>query len=499
MRATYRSLPALLFLLILGGCYMQQWNGVDGTELGPAPEPVAAFFADLPDQTLILQAHSPGYDYDYDIGEKDSLYGLNDGSLRFSGVEITLLDEMPAGQVLTDLRFLDSAGTILSIDRMDLLKLIPKMDRRDSLVLIEYLLEEFNRFGVQFRKEHAEFRIESTDYAAAPMVMGDYRCKVTNNCLDPTKFELELASEDFTDWDDRFKSDINLNQNRILSHSWFFLDSRLYDILYEYKNPDIPFELGSDFTRIGKIAETIRIDFEQLRHPIKERSKTRMIEVGHWTDRPIEPLDIEQFYKEEFDLLLNEGSFTYSTILDTIITTTQFREEGYYNDTITRSFDWSWMRGLDDIQIDMIDHPGTETYAQITLGGEHAYYTLTIGNIDLALISEQALWGLNFGINTYPKTRRYNPAQPTIRYDAEQLPEDLMPYVLLTETSTGKWVNNIDRGVEKIYLTYESIEKDILNVYVLSYERITPVWMGSVKLPTTLRERIRVKQSLYNY
>ena len=104
-----------------------------------------------------------------------------------------------------------------------------------------------------------------------------------------------------------------------------------------------------------------------------------------------------------------------------------------------------------------------------------------------------------FGMNTYPKSRRYNPSQATLAYDADHLPREIRPYVLLTEQKSGKWVNNQYKGIEKIYLSYESLEKDILEIYVLSYERILPVWMARVKLPKDIRESVRVRNALYNY
>ena len=36
-------------------------------------------------------------------------------------------------------------------------------------------------------------------------------------------------------------------------------------------------------------------------------------------------------------------------------------------------------------------------------------------------------------------------------------------------------------------------------MYLISYERIVPLWMGSVKLPRELREKVRIRNQLYNY
>ena len=50
-----------------------------------------------------------------------------------------------------------------------------------------------------------------------------------------------------------------------------------------------------------------------------------------------------------------------------------------------------------------------------------------------------------------------------------------------------------------IKLFLENIDKDILTVTVLSYERIVPVWMAKVKLPNEFVEQLRVRRRLYNY
>ncbi|MGB0425205.1 MAG: hypothetical protein ACPGED_12820, partial [Flavobacteriales bacterium] len=210
-------------------------------------------------------------------------------------------------------------------------------------------------------------------------------------------------------------------------------------------------------------------------------------------------LDVEQFYKKQFGLLLAPPKFTYASILDQPVQTMQFQDRGYYTAETPKEFDFSWMKHLDQVEMDVIDVKGSDSYVQLKLTGEWTPYDITIGNVDLALINEQKLYGMLFGMNTMPKSRRYNPVQNTIQYDASLFPDELKPFVLLTDKKTGKWVNNQYKGVEKIYLTYDDIEMDVLNVYVLCYERITPVWMASVKLPKEIRETVRIRKKLYNY
>ncbi len=150
------------------------------------------------------------------------------------------------------------------------------------------------------------------------------------------------------------------------------------------------------------------------------------------------------------------------------------------------------------MHVDMINAPNTDCYAEIKLTGQHAPYEIVIGNIDLALFNEQKLTGYLFGYNTYPKSRRYNPSQNTIYFDADSYPALLKPYVLLIDKKTGKWVNNQKKGIEKIYLSYDKLERDVLQIYLLSYERVTPVWMAKVRLSNATREVIRVRRNLYN-
>ncbi|MEM7040012.1 MAG: hypothetical protein AAF570_23770, partial [Bacteroidota bacterium] len=73
---------------------------------------------------------------------------------------------------------------------------------------------------------------------------------------------------------------------------------------------------------------------------------------------------------------------------------------------------------------------------------------------------------------------------------------DRKPYVLLTDMVDGTWVNNMDKGVEKVYLNYDRKNPGILEIYLLSYERIIPVWMARVSLPAGLRNKARLRKLL---
>ena len=67
------------------------------------------------------------------------------------------------------------------------------------------------------------------------------------------------------------------------------------------------------------------------------------------------------------------------------------------------------------------------------------------------------------------------------------------------DKKTGNWVNNQYKGVEKIYISFDDITYNKLNIHVLSDERIIPVWMGQVELPKDYVEKIRVRRRLFNY
>jgi hypothetical protein len=490
-------------LLSFTQCYSAKWNSIDtNSSVDSAPEEVVEIFKGYSNETIILSAKSPAYNYKYDIGEKDSLYGIDTLNLRFTSVEIKLCNNSPKGKILADFQFIDGLMNIIRVNEVDLLRLIPTIEGPNEMASAELLTKEFNRFGYTFRKEHKEFDIvqsKSEQSKTSQNFDNIYRCKITNNCLAAGKWELEVTSEDYSDFDKRLKSNINLNQNKIMAHSWFYLDSSLYAALIKLKNPEKNLLLHVNYDSLSTIAEATKVDFEALRNPIKKRLNATTLEIGHQSERNVVPLDLEQHYKKEFGLVLNPKEYTYKSILEQPIELTQFRDEGFYKDTSIKKCDFNWMKYLDSVSIEVVELKETDAYVQITLSGAWSPYNITLGNVDLAQIQEQKLTGFLFGINTYPKGRRYNPVQSTIAYDPDVIPTELKPYLLLTDKKTDNWVNNQYKGIEKVYLSYESIERDVLLIYVLSYERITPVWMARVELPKSMRELVRIRKSLYNY
>lgn len=500
MKKTPHAIFAMLMIIALNSCYSYKWNTNLSGSLQPAPKKIANVFNKHKNGRIEIKAQTPGYAYKYDIGEKDSYYDKSD-AFQFDDITITLKDKMPKDMILVDLEFKDILGNTVSLKEVDLLKLIPKMDSDGEMVYPEILEEEYNRFGLSFRREHDEFDLD-VNYGAGQEEIENkaYRVGLTNNCLSPTKWEFNITTENYDDFSDRCQSNINLNQNKILAHSWFYLDKELYQALFELKNPgkkvDMNFDM--DYNELSNRAETVVIDYNQLRNPIKSKVDIELLEIGHKSGRKIEYLDNEEYYKRNSGLVINEKEQTYSSILDETIYLTKFKDEGFYSETDPKICNWEWLRYVDEIEMNTIDVKGSDAYVEIKLTGEYSPYEITFGNVDLSLIDDQKLYGMLFGVNTYPKSRRYNPVQNTRSYDAELIPDDIKTYLYLTDKKTGKWVNNQYKAVEKIYLTYDDIEGDVLNIYLLSYERIIPVWMGKVELPKNLRETIRIRKKLYN-
>ncbi len=500
----FPNIKCMLFsMLLFSSCSSTKWvdSGLQ-TEWKAAPQQVRQIFDQYPNSIMTIEAESPGYDYDYDIAEKDQLYGMENEAFTFETVRISLHDKMPEGKVLVDIEFQDRQSTCARVNELDLMRLIPAFETNGNLGYSEVLLEEYNRFGLSFRKEHGEFELtlNSDDPQLVEARERTYRMSITNNCLEPTKWEMALVTENYADFKDRVKSELNLNQNKLLSHSWFYLNSDLYDTLIKLKNPGLDVDFSLPYDSINVIAENTVVDFENLRYPLGQKHKTKILEIGHQSGRKLEPVDVEEHYKWRFGLLLNQDDFqTYTDILESPVKIARFASRGYYNAETPNIYDYGFLKHVDDVIIERIEAEESNCYVQITLTGEYSPFDIVLGNLDMAIFDEQKLTGFLFGYNTYPKSRRYNPKQNTLFYDTDSYPELLKPYILLVDKKTGKWVNNQKKGVEKVYISYESLNKDVLQIYLLSYERVTPIWMARVKLPTEMREAIRIRKSLYDY
>lgn len=505
---------ALVFPLFITSCYTYKWANLASESVVSAPNQIIQLFKENNNE-IVTTGISPNSKYKYDAWEKDASFDTAaNGALNFNKTTLLLNDKMPEGQVLVDIVFEDPIGNKIKFKAVDLMRLVPTLNSSGDHLYPELLLEEFNRFGVGFRKEFKEFEIvksQSNSKQINDALDRVYRASITNGCLGSGKWELGLTSEDYSDFNTRVKDPVNFNQNKIFAHSWFLLPKDLYKNLVELKNPNIKVEgfnfIDFDYKELSKVSSQVVIDFEILRKPIKKSWHTEMLEVGHKSNKPIELLDMEEHYKIEYGLFTGYdtrtlATETYKSILQPEkqpLKFAQFRDEGFYSPENALGFDMNWLSHLDDISIKSVNIPDTECVVEIAVKGKWSPFTITIGNVDLSTLQEQKLYGMHFGFNTYPKGRRYNPKQPTITFDEDLMPKDYERYLLLTDAKTGNWVDNFHKGLGKVYLSFDTLERDVLSIYLVSYERIAPLWMGSVKLPKELRERVRIRKQLYNY
>lgn len=492
----------IVITLLLSSCYAVQWTETAKyEELQPAPSQIQDIFGG--DLKLTMDCLSPGLEYEYDIAEKDKFYGSSTEELMFTSVDMYLHTKMPQGQILVDIYFKDKIGHQLSLKKVDLMRIVPTLDAEGDMAYPEYLMEEFSRYGITFRKEHQEYGIHLNGRATQQVkeaVKRAYRVALVNNCLDPTKWELQLNSNDFSDFDARLKSDHNYNQNKALSHAWFYLDKDLYRALLVEKNGERGDVFDLPYDQLSNRSEEVVMDVRKFSQTSNRVLSTKILEIGHQSGRKIEPVDLETSYKKQFGLLVNyDESMTYKSICEQPITMAKFDREGFYNVDNPSTFDYSYIKTLDDVQMRTVKTSNSNCHVEIVINGQHAPYKFVIGNIDLALLQEQKMLGIGMGLNPYPKSRRYHPQQATIAFDPDFVPEDKKPYCLMLDTNEDKWVNNQYKGVEKVYLSYEDLDQNVLQIHLLSYERELPVWMARVKISPFMREMIRARRNLYSY
>ena len=450
-----------------------------------------------------IEAFAPGKSYSYDIGEKDLFYHKSDSILVFTKVKIESSESKKTGLRLK-FTFIDKVGNEIVCDATDVKKLIPKLECKGEMLYPEILSEEFNRFGVQFRGWRNEYSIKKAQ--DLPLEYDEaldraYRVQLVNNCLEPTKWEFVLDSEDYTDFKKRKKSDNYLNQRRILAHSWFNVPMEFYMKLLKYYNPQVDNELFNlSYDELSKKAEEVKIDFNLLRGPLDKELDLEIIEIGHQSKRKISILDPEEYYKKQFGLVLSEDkNYDYASILDEELPLTRFQDRGFYKAENQSPFYVQWLKQVDDVKITTIQMKDSEVIVEIRLTGEYSPYEIVVGNVDLSIMNEQILCGFLFGVNTFTTNMRNNSRPSTINYDPTQYENHRKPYLYLVDKKTGQWVNNQFKGVEKFYVSFDDITYEKINIHVLSYERIIPVWMAQVKLPNDFVEKLRVRRRLFNY
>ena len=490
-------------LLFFSSCYSTQWNklGDDEKINSGANAALKTLFAHQPQSAYQFPLLSPGLAYQYDISEKDRLYDNPEGKLQFERITFQLAEKMRDDQLLVNVYLWDKYQNYLSIKKVDLLRIVPALDTKGDMQYAEYLLEEFSRFGIKFRREHKEFNVvvKTDDPALKQHAESIYRVDLTNNCLDPTKWEIQVVSEDYAGYGNRQKGKFNYNQNRMVSHGWFYLDKDIYSELLAMKNPTVADDqlFSYSYDSLSNIAENTVIDFEQLRQPLQYKIMSMTTAVGHKKNMPLRPIDLETGYKWSMGLLGADTFLTYRSVLEKPMRLAKFHQEGFYDVDDPKVFDFGFLKHIDKAKLHSIDVKGSDCYVEVELTGKHAPYKFIIGNVDFALLEEQKLYGINTGVNVYPKSQRYNPKQNTIAYAPDLTPKDRKPYFLMVDAKTGKWVNNQYKGVEKIYLSYSGLNKNTLEIYLLSYERELPVWYGKVRLGSGFQELVRARKNLF--
>ena len=495
------SLFALLILLV-PSCVVHQNQWVKSHELNQKRDfPQEIKNALNGRRTVSIAINSPGLAYQFDIGEKDKYYDHASGNFMLDSIFFTFNSYLKSNKCLVSVDVKDRVGNKFHVKSFDLMKLIHRYDTNGGLLYAENIEEEFNRFGMNFRREHGEFEVYGNTTDEFQKVLDRVvRLNITNNCLEPTKWEVKVTTEDFSDFAGRKSSEINFNQKKNLGHGWFFMDKEVYAALTKVKNPEKPYDYTAvDHDSAHFYAEQAHVDFSQFRHKIMSTFKPRMIEVGHKTNRILEPVDMEEHYKWEFGIFLNKQLFSnYSNILEQPVKLARFTEGGFYNPATPNVYDYGFLKHVDKVELRQINTPESDTYFEIALTGDYAPYDITLGNVDLSLLSELKLRGFLFGFNTYPKGRRYNHSQNTTSFDPDTYPDyRLKPYLIMTDRNTGKYLNNQKKGVEKLYIGYEDANRTKLVIYLLSYERITPVWMARVNVPAPIHRTIAAKKNLY--
>jgi hypothetical protein len=70
--------------------------------------------------------------------------------------------------------------------------------------------------------------------------------------------------------------------------------------------------------------------------------------------------------------------------------------------------------------------------------------------------------------------------------------------MFLIDKRTGRFLNNQVRGLEQMFLTWQSQKRDALMLYLVSYERMIPVWMARVSLGEGERTRDQIANAFYS-
>ena len=458
----------------------------------PGIPAITEFFRALPQGQLDLSVDSPGSNYLKDPAEKDALQGMAPNSLRFFKLSIFLSPVQEIGKALVEMAFVDQDGNRFLIHGVDLLDLVPAVGQKNGLQKVEYLLKEFERFGILYYKKERAISWEpgmKLSLAGSEAMDRTYQAGIFNNCLEAGKWELVINTKYFEKFDSTQAKPSQYQRYRVLAHSWFTLDQGLYRLLMKTRNPTLAIDPYTPYDSLVKQAETEVIPFAALGR-IKRSVETQVLELGHRSKRELFELDEEEMYKDWFDLVLNRDQFhTYSDVLETPVRLAKFTEKGFYRPEDAQTFDYGWMKKLDRIDMDIMEAAGPDRFARIKIWGEQSPYMIVLGSFDLGRLNPDKTIAMQFGVNPFPKLRLQRKTPFGTGYNLGPDGKEIQPYLLLVERSTGRWVNNQKLGLEQTFIGWQSVDKKALLIHLVTYERMLPVWMARLGIGESERKR----------
>lgn len=461
---------------------------------------IQLFFNALPNHELDLKIETPRQSYPKDPAEKDIIYSHDSETMKFTKLAISLFPHQEKNKVLVDFSFTDYDGNIFKIHSVDLLDLVPNVSQKGEMRYGEYLLQEYERFGILYYKKENAFtwdEAEKNKPQITDAINRSYQAGIFNNCLDAGKWELVLSSKYFNHFDSTHAFFNQAQRYRVLVHSWFTMDSNLYRVLLKIKNPNFDIDPYISYDTLTKWAENQIVPFPKLTK-IKRTIETKVIEIGYQSRRELFELDDEEMYKDWYSLVLNRDKFhTYKDVLETPVRMAKFTDKGFYRTSDPIVFDYGWMKSLNQVELKVVDASGPERFIQLTLSGELSQYNIVLGNFDLGRLNPNKTATIQFGINPFPKLRLQRKTNYSTGYNLGPDGKEIRPFLVLIDKKTGKWVNNQKLGLEQMFIEWQSIDKQALLIHLVTYERMLPVWMALVGVDEIEREKGQISNAKF--
>jgi hypothetical protein len=458
------------------------------------------YFSSLVGRSLEIHVETPGTSYAKDPAEYDVIQDSGAIGFNFRKLSIRLSKSPKVGKILTDFSFFNRDGDHFTIQGVDLLDLVPAIQKKDGLQIVEFLLKEFERFGITYYRKDGELAWEFGSHSSQSersALERVYQASLFNNCLEAGKWEMVLASRYYSDFDTTHAKGKKANRFRMVSHSWFSMEPTLYEKLLKIKNPDFRFDPFSPYDSLSKWGESEQLDIQQFGR-IKRTVKTSIKELGYKSKRELYEMNEEEMYKHWFGLVLNRDQFhNYADVLQTPIKLAKFTDRGFYNPEDTLTVDFSWMNALDRVEMGVQAVQGPDRFVRLRIWGEKCPYEIIIGNYDLGRLNPHKNSALQFGFNPFPKQRLNRESNFSTDYNLGREGKGINPFLILIDKSTGRWVNNQKLGLEQVFIGWQSTEKKVLVFHFVSYERMIPVWMAKLEIEESEWSGSRVTNSLY--